>query len=58
MVSTATIKYGFAPVALNVSTIYGVPILLVNFGVICYFIAYIVMNFPSIYLLDRGRKQG
>ena len=58
MISTATIKYGFAPVALNVSTIYEVPILVVNFGVICYFIAYIIANYPAIWLLDQGKEQG
>lgn len=58
MIATSTIKYGFAPVALNVSTIYDVNILVVNMCVTCYFIAFIVANFPAIYLLDQGKEQG
>lgn len=58
MVGTATIKYGFSPIALTVSTVYDVQTLTVNFGVICFFIGYIVANFPSIYFLNKGSKPG
>ena len=58
MLSTATIKYGFAPIALDVSEIYEINILFVNMCVIVYFIAYLVANYPSIYLLDMGDEQG
>ena len=58
MIATATIKYGFAPIAMTVHTVYEVPLMIVNYGVISYFIAFIVCNFPAIYLLDRGTEVG
>lgn len=58
MVGTATLKYGFSPIASTVSSVYDVDILLVNFGVTSFFVGYLVANFPSIHLLDKGEEPG
>ena len=58
MSSTSLIKVNFASIALNVATVYEVPIIMVNFGVISYFICYVIFAIPSIKMLDRGKDIG
>ena len=58
MMSLALLKYSFGAVALDIATVYEIHILDVNFCVIVFFIGYIVVNFPAIWLLERGDGVG